>query len=96
MKLDEVLRLIDAGFTADEVRAMGGPQKDQEKPAEDEKPAEKPQGALAVSADDVRTIVAEQLKAALQKANARSAERTAGADKPKTAQDIIKELTKNM
>lgn len=112
MQLDDVLKLINAGFTADEVRAMGAgeavpdpaetPEEKQSAdaaPVADEAPQEEPQTApeqvQPMTAENVRKIVREQLKAAQQAANARSADR-GGSEKPLTADDVIRELTKRL
>ena len=108
MQASEVLKLIDAGFTADEVRSMmhtqEAPQATQEQAQEapqeepqqtDEAPQEAPHAAQdapqAVTAEDVRRIVAAAIKAAQQTANAKTAERAAE-NKTLTAEDVIKSL----
>lgn len=113
MQIDDVLKLINAGFTADEVRAMGAgadavpdpaetPEEKQSAdaaPVADEVPQEEPQTAPEqvqfMTPEDVRKIVREQLKAAQQAANARSADR-GGHEKTLTADDVIRELTKRL
>ena len=112
MQIDDVLKLINAGFTADEVRAMGAgadavpdpaeqPEENQSAdaaPVADEAPQEEPNAPEQVqimTPEDVRRIVREQLKAAQQAANARSADR-GGSEKPLTADDVIRELTKRL
>lgn len=105
MKVTDVLRLIEAGFTADEVRAMEtGEVQTQtdaapaEEPAEEqeEAPAEASADAAPAQSDDerIRALVLQTIKNLQQKDNARSAQR--GAEKPKTAEDIIRELSKHM
>lgn len=113
MRIDDVLKLINAGFTADEVRAMGAGADAVPDPAElseetqsadaapvaDEAPQEEPEKAPEqvqfMTAEDVRRIVRAQLKAAEQAANARTADR-GGQEKPLTADDVIRELTKRL
>lgn len=107
MQANEVLKLIDAGFTADEVRSMmkqEAPQETQEKaqdaPQEepqktDEAPQEAPQAAQdapqVVTVEDVRKIVNAAIRAAQQTANAKTAERAAE-NKTLTAEDVLKSL----
>lgn len=111
MQIDDVLKLINVGFTADEVRAMGAgadavPDPAEKEPDEtqtadaapvavDEAPQQEPEQVQFMTAEDVRKIVREQLKAAQQAANARSADR-GGSEKPLTADDVIRELTKRL
>lgn len=112
MKVNDVLRLIEAGFTADEVRAMetGEVQQTQADTAPAEAPAEEPAAEAPADAapaqseaehvrdvsddDHVRAIVMQTIRNLQQKDNARAAQR--GAEKPKTAEDIIRELSKHM
>jgi len=106
MKVNDVLRLIDAGFTADEVRAMeaGEVQQTQADTAPAEEPAEEPAPAEAEAQADaapaqtdderIRALVLQTIKNLQQKDNARSAQRAA--EKPQTAEDIIRELSKHM
>lgn len=112
MQINDVLQLIRAGFTADEIRGMSAPettpetqpeqQDAPEAPAqgqdpEPEAPAapEAPEQLELLTAADVKRIVAEQLKAATQAANARTAQR-GPADQPKTAEDVLRELAKSL
>lgn len=115
MQIDDVLQLIRAGFTAEEVRqlcandvqtAAGMESEPAEEttsadaaPVADEAPQEEPEKAPEqvqfMTPEDVRKIVREQLKAAQQAANARSADR-GGSEKPLTADDVIRELTKRL
>ena len=112
MKVNDVLRLIEAGFTADEVRAMesGEAQQTQADTVQAETLAEEQAAEVSADAaqaqsetehvrdvsddDHVRALVLQTIKNLQQKDNARAAQR--GAEKPKTAEDIIRELSKHM
>ena len=115
MQIEDVLQLVRAGFTAEEVRQLcandvqtaasmeAEPAEETTSadaaPAADEAPQEEPETAPEqvqfMTADDVRRIVRAQLKAAEQAANARTADR-GGQEKPLTADDVIRELTKRL
>lgn len=101
---EQVLKLIDAGFSADEVRGMFGAGETAEQPdtpeAEEQPDAAQddaetsPEQPQTLTAEDVRNIVREQLKAAQQSANARTASR-GGSEKPLTAEDVLRDLAKH-
>ena len=103
MKTDDVLRLVAAGFTADEIRSMEAPAETQEAPAEaqeapaedttQEAPTETQEVPQTLTEDDVKRLIAAQLKQAQQAANARTAERDS--KPPQTAQDVLKHMMEN-
>lgn len=101
---EQALKLIDAGFTAAEVRAMYAGEQREPEPEEATEPEQTPdpepeqappEAPQALTAEDVRQIVADQLKLVQQTANARSADRTGG-EAPKSVQDVLRDIVKSM
>lgn len=105
---EEVLKLLSAGFTADEIRGMMQPAQPapaqdpepEDAPAAEPEPASEPEPepqpeeqTRPLTADDVKKMVAAQIKAAQQAANARSASRPEESQQL-TPEEVIKALVK--
>lgn len=104
MTTDQVLKLIEAGFTAEEIRGMEKPadpepetqpEPEQEPEPEPEKEPEPETESKPLTAEDVKQIVADAMKAAQQAANRASARRD-DEKPPMTAQDVIRQLAKQL
>ena len=101
--IKEALTLAAAGFTAEEIRQMtaGEPVQEQPAPAEEtpepeQEPVQEEQETPAyLTADDARKLVESILKQSRQRENAQNAQRGL-ADKPATAQDVIRDLAKRL
>ena len=103
--IKEALALSAAGFTADEIRQMAAgtdpapaePEPEQEpEPAEPEPAKEdQPADSAYLTADEARKLVESLLKQSRQRENAQNAQR-GSVDRPKTAQDVIRDLAKGL
>ena len=102
--IKEALALSAAGFTADEIRQMAAgtdpapaaPEPEQEPvPAEPEPAEDQPADPAYLTADEARKLVETLLKQSRQRENAQNAQR-GSVDRPKTAQDVIRDLAKGL
>lgn len=89
MKASEVLKLIDQGFTADEIRAMEGA--GDPEPKKDPEPAKKTAAEQFTELFTGLTAKVDQLTKAVQASNTRLASGGA-APEPETVEDIINGL----
>lgn len=100
MEASEVLKLIDAGFTAEEIRNMTNTQQPEQlqpdPPQEQENPEPETERPADQTGDDVAALRAEleALKKTMQNQNLRQAEQPA--PKKLNAGDVIKNFIENM
>lgn len=96
MKIDDVLKLVDAGFTRADILALAAGQVDHIETQEPQK--QEPQEQEPEPEQDQKDTTREELQtikaqiSAMQRANLQSAAQPDGANKKQTSEDVWKEF----
>ena len=91
MKLEEIIKLIDAGYTKEDIMKMSEPAK--EKPAE-EKPADKPVPELPADKPDTQAAILAELQQMRKSINAMNIMNSGKSEQAETTDDILMKAMK--
>lgn len=98
MKIDDILTLVNAGFTKADILAFAAGQKPEAVPEtpepEQPEPEPAPEPAAPEPNNELKDALADVQKtlASMQKANLQNAAQPAGANKPQTAEDVWRDF----